>query len=132
MAGEAIAAGIARSKLRVVLLASGALSHKFNDINWVQRHPSIFHESNVSRPEHVLHDKEAIAHFAAGRHDLVIEQWNEKFRPTAWEAQGGHYLQMVGALGGPACRAMGTALSAYENARGTGNIHIWFDVAGKT
>ncbi len=44
-----------------------------------------------------------------------------------WEAFGAHYLQMLGALGGRDCRAAGTPLSAYENARGTGNIHIWFD-----
>ena len=34
---------------------------------------------------------------------------------------------MVGALGGAACRAQGETLSEYENARGTGNIHMWFD-----
>ncbi|TNF55309.1 MAG: hypothetical protein EP308_06190, partial [Burkholderiales bacterium] len=44
-----------------------------------------------------------------------------------WEAFGAHYLQMVGALGAAECRAKGEPLSAYENARGTGNIHIWFD-----
>ena len=32
-----------------------------------------------------------------------------------------------GAMGGAACHAKGEALSAYENARGTGNIHMWFD-----
>jgi len=36
---------------------------------------------------------------------------------------------MLGALGGAACRAKGEALSAYENARGTGNIHMWFDTS---
>ncbi len=30
---------------------------------------------------------------------------------------------------GEACRAPGQPLSNYENGRGTGNIHIWFDVA---
>ncbi|RZI88505.1 MAG: extradiol ring-cleavage dioxygenase, partial [Variovorax sp.] len=37
-----------------------------------------------------------------------------------------HYLQMLGAMGGAACRTEGETLSAYENARGTGNIHMWF------
>ncbi|MNL81700.1 hypothetical protein D3C87_2088880 [compost metagenome] len=36
---------------------------------------------------------------------------------------------MLGAMGGAACRAKGEPLSAYENARGTGNIHVWFDVS---
>ena len=44
-----------------------------------------------------------------------------------WEAFGAHYLQMLGAMGGAECRAHGEPLSAYENARGTGNIHVWFD-----
>ena len=34
---------------------------------------------------------------------------------------------MIGALGGAECRTPGVALSEYENARGTGNIHIWFE-----
>ena len=36
---------------------------------------------------------------------------------------------MAGALGGRSWRAAGTAMSEYENARGTGNIHIWFDLS---
>ena len=127
--GRVIGEAIRRSDARVVLLASGALSHKFNEIDWVQGHPRIYHETNVSRPENIARDKEAIALFEQGRHDLVLEQWDEKFRKLPWEGFGGHYLQMVGALGGVECRAQGTPLSDYENARGTGNIHIWFDVA---
>ena len=64
---------------------------------------------------------------AQGRHDTVLERWNDDYRKKPWEAFGAHYLQMLGAMGGAACRAKGEALSAYENARGTGNIHIWFD-----
>jgi hypothetical protein len=35
---------------------------------------------------------------------------------------------MIGALGGKDCTAVGEPLSEYENAHGTGNIHIWFEV----
>jgi len=125
--GAIIGEGIRRSDFRVMLLASGALSHKFNSIDWIPKHPRIFHESNVSRPENVESDKGAIDLLKQGRHDLVIGRWEEEYRKLPWEAFGAHYLQMVGALGGAACRARGTPLSAYENARGTGNIHIWFD-----
>jgi aromatic ring-opening dioxygenase catalytic subunit (LigB family) len=125
--GAVIGEAIRRSPYRVVLLASGALSHKFNEIDWVQKHPRIYHEDNVSRPENVQRDKEAIALFEEGRHDLVLQQWDRKFRPLPWEGFGGHYLQMVGALGGEACRAKAVRCSDYENARGTGNIHLWFD-----
>ena len=125
--GEAIAEAVGHSDLRVVLLASGALSHKFNGIDWKPTHPRIFHESNVSRPENITSDKAAIALMAQGRHDTVLERWDDDYRKKPWEAFGAHYLQMLGAMGGAACRAKGEALSAYENARGTGNIHIWFD-----
>ncbi|CAM3642846.1 extradiol ring-cleavage dioxygenase [Polaromonas hydrogenivorans] len=125
--GESIGEAIRRSGLRVVLLASGALSHKFNPIDWKPNHPRIFHESNVSRPENIASDKGAIALMEQGRHDSVLERWQDEYRKMPWEAFGAHYLQMLGAMGGAACRAKGEALSAYENARGTGNIHIWFD-----
>ena len=126
--GEAIGEAIKRSDLRVVLLASGALSHKFNNIDWKPNNPRIFHESNVSRPENIESDKGAIELMRQGRHDTVLERWDDEYRSKPWEAFGAHYLQMVGAMGGAACRAKGVPLSAYENARGTGNIHMWFEV----
>jgi aromatic ring-opening dioxygenase catalytic subunit (LigB family) len=126
--GEAIGEAVARSGLRVVLLASGALSHRFNGIDWVPANPRIFHEDNVSSRENVASDKHAIACLQEGRHDRILDEWDTRYRPAHWEAAGAHYLQMVGALGGRACRAKGTVLSEYENARGTGNVHVWFDV----
>lgn len=125
--GEAVGEAIRRSDLRVLLIASGALSHKFNAIDWKPNHPRIFHESNVSRPENIASDKGAVALLEQGRHDVILERWNDEYRRLPWEAFGAHYLQMLGAMGGAACRATGTVLSDYENARGTGNIHIWFE-----
>ncbi|HZF81401.1 MAG TPA: extradiol ring-cleavage dioxygenase [Rubrivivax sp.] len=125
--GAHIGEAIRRSNRRAVLLASGALSHKFNNIDWKPKHPRIFHESNVSRPENAASDKGAIALMQQGRHDQILEHWDAEYRSKPWEAFGAHYLQMVGALGGTDCRAMGEPLSEYENARGTGNIDVWFD-----
>ena len=125
--GEAIGEAVRRSDLRVVMLASGALSHKFNGIDWKPVHPRLFHESNVSTPENVESDKGAIALMRQGRHDLILERWDAEYRRKPWEAFGAHYLQMLGAMGGADCRVAGEPLSAYENARGTGNIHVWFD-----
>ncbi|MES2959236.1 MAG: extradiol ring-cleavage dioxygenase [Pseudomonadota bacterium] len=124
--GEAIGEAVRRSDLRVLMLGSGALSHRFNPIDWKPNHPRIFHESNVSRPENITSDKGAIELFRQGRHDTVLERWNDEYRKLPWEAFGAHYLQMLGALGGADCRTRGEPLSDYENARGTGNIHIWF------
>lgn len=125
--GEAIGEAVRRSNLRVALLASGALSHKFNPIDWKPNHPRIFHESNVSRPENIASDKGAIELMQQGRHDTVLDRWQDEYRKLPWEAFGAHYLQMLGAMGGVACRTRGETLSAYENARGTGNVHMWFD-----
>jgi len=125
--GQVIGETVARGNKRVVLLASGALSHKFNDIDWKPNHPRIFHESNVSRPENIASDKAAIELMKQGRHDVIIERWDTDYRRIPWEAFGAHYLQMVGAMGGKECHAKGEVLSAYENARGTGNVHVWFD-----
>lgn len=126
--GRVLAEAIRRSDARVVLLASGALSHKFNGINWVQKNPRMYDPENVSSPENVESDREAIALMEQGRHDVIVDRFPTLYRKIPWEGFGGHYLQMIGALGGRDCRAKGEALSEYENARGTGNIHMWFEV----
>ena len=126
--GGVIGEAIRRSPYRVVLLGSGALSHKFNSINWVQKNPRIYHHENVSSPANIASDLEAIELLSQGRHDVIVERFPSLYAKVPWEGLGGHYLQMVGAMGGADCRARGTALSDYENARGTGNIHMWFDV----
>ncbi len=127
--GAVLGETIHQSDARVAILASGALSHRFNDIDWVPNSPRIFDDVHVSRPENIASDKEAIALLCAGRPDLVLDHRGEKFRPAHREASGGHYLQMLGAMGGRDCKAKGTTVLAYENARGKGNIHLWFDVA---
>ncbi|HYY06971.1 MAG TPA: catechol 1,2-dioxygenase, partial [Actinomycetota bacterium] len=43
------------------------------------------------------------------------------------EAGFGHYLMMVGALGAERCTAPGRRFSEYENAIGTGQVHVWFE-----
>lgn len=126
--GSVVGEAIRRSGMRAVLLASGALSHKFNGINWQQKNPRIYDPENVSSQANIDSDHEAMALFAQGRHDIILERFPSEYAKIPWEGLGGHYLQMIGALGGAACTAKGEALSEYENARGTGNVHIWFDV----
>ncbi len=125
--GRVIGEAIRRSPYRVVLLASGALSHKFTDIDWEQKHPRIFHPDNISQPEFAASDREAITLFEQGRHDIILDRFPTEYAKIPWEGLGGHYLQMIGAMGGVNSRAQGETLSEYENARGTGNVHMWFD-----
>lgn len=125
--GAVIREAIARSPYRVLLLASGALSHKFNQIDWKPTNPRIFHESNVSSSANVVSDKGAIELMKQGNHAEILRRWPTEYQKVFWEAFGSHYLQMIGALGGADCTFKGEQLSDYENARGTGNVHVWFD-----
>lgn len=125
--GSVIREAIDATEGRVVLLASGAMSHRMIDLDFVPRNPCNWHPDNISDPKHVVLDHEIMDLWSQGRHATVIDRYPE-LRAAAYEGFGGHYLQMVGALGGRDCTARGERLSDYENALGTGNVHIWFDV----
>ncbi|WP_028997927.1 hypothetical protein [Azohydromonas australica] len=124
--GEVIGEAIRNTDSRVVLLASGALSHRMVDLDFLARNPRWWDPENISDPKHVQLDHEVMASWAKGDHASVIDRYPE-LRAAAYEGLGGHYLQMVGALGGRQCTARGEQLSEYENAMGTGNVHIWFE-----
>ncbi len=125
--GEVIGEAIANTDCKVVLLASGALSHRMVDLDYQPRNPRWWHPDNITDPKSVALDHEVMEAWAQGRHAEVIERYPE-LRAAAYEGLGGHYLQMVGAMGGSHCTARGQRLSEYENAMGTGNVHIWFDM----
>jgi len=127
--GEAIGEAIRRTKVRAALLASGALSHVFTPFGAAPRNPSFFHPDNITNPEHRELDHHVIRLLEAGDHEAVVGLYPE-LRKAKIEGFGGHYLQMLGALGGPSVRATGRAMSEYESALGTGNIHVWFDLEG--
>ena len=125
--GEVVGEAIRRSDARVVLLASGAMSHKFYDLDHVPPDPRVWHPDNVSEPENRALDMEILELWKQGRHDTVLDRFPE-LEAAKYEGRGAHYAQMMGALGGRDCRARGTQLSEYENAAGTGNVHVWFDL----
>ncbi len=125
--GEVVGEAIRRSDARVVLLASGAMSHKFYDLDHVPPNPRVWHPDNVSEPRNRALDMEVLELWKEGRHDTVIDRFPE-LEAARYEGHGAHYAQMMGALGGRNCRARGTQLSEYENAAGTGNVHVWFDL----
>jgi 3,4-dihydroxyphenylacetate 2,3-dioxygenase len=125
--GEVIGEAIANCDAKVVLLASGALSHRMVDLDYQPRNPRWWHPDNISDPNFVQLDHEVMEAWSQGDHAAVINRYPE-LRAAAYEGFGGHYLQMVGAMGGSRCTARGLRLSDYENAMGTGNVHIWFEV----
>jgi len=123
--GRALADGIAATDRKVLLIASGALSHTFWPLRQLRDH-------EASDPRHIFSaaarasDEQRIAWFSAGRHDLVLSTMPE-FLKVKPEARFGHYLMMIGALGAERCTAPGRLFSEYENAVGTGQVHVWFD-----
>ncbi len=123
--GELLAAAVAGLDRRVVLLASGGLSHRFWPLRELRRHESA-DLANIVSPEARAADERLIAQFAAGDHAAVLDGM-EGFRRHAPEGFFGHYLMMAGALGGSACQAPGRLYSDYEAAAGTGQAHVWFD-----
>ena len=123
--GELLAAAIEGLERRVVLLASGGLSHRFWPLRELRRHESA-DLANIAGPGARTADERLIEQLRAGDHAAVLSGV-DGFRAHAPEGFFGHYLMMVGALGGAACRAPGELFSAYEAAAGTGQVHVWFD-----
>jgi 3,4-dihydroxyphenylacetate 2,3-dioxygenase len=125
LVGEAIGRAIERLDRRVVLLASGAMSHTFWKLKELRAHEAS-DPSHIRTPEAREADLERLEWMRAGEHARIIDTMPEylRFKP---EGLFGHYLMMVAAIGGRRCIAPGIPYSDYENAIGTGQVHIWFD-----
>src|SRR6185295_17113201 len=124
-AGRAIGEAIAETDRKVLLLASGAMSHKFWPLSKLRQHESAGVE-HIFSPEHAKADLERLDWMKAGDHARVLATMPEflKFKP---EANFGHYVMMAGAMGEGALCAPGKLYSEYENSIGTGQVHVWFD-----
>jgi 3,4-dihydroxyphenylacetate 2,3-dioxygenase len=123
--GEGVGKAVARSGRRVVLIASGSMSHRFWPLSQLHLHESS-DPIHISRPEARAADMERLELFYEGNHAAVIDTMPE-FLKHVPEARFGHYLMMAGALGGRAWKASGRRFSDYENATGTSQVHVWFD-----
>jgi 3,4-dihydroxyphenylacetate 2,3-dioxygenase len=127
--GRALADGIKDVDRKVLLIASGALSHTFWPLRQLRDH-------EASDPRHIhssearAADLERIEWFGRGDHAKVLATMPE-FLKVKPEAKFGHYLMMIGALGEQQCTAPGRQYGEYENAIGTGQVHLWFDRPAK-
>lgn len=123
-AGRALGEAIAASDRKVIILASGALSHTFYKLRELRRHEAS-DPSHIFTPAARAADEERLEWFKAGDHARVLETMPEfhKFRP---EAMFGHWLVTAGAIGEDRCTAPGVMYSEYENSIGTGQVHVWF------
>ncbi len=123
--GRGIGEAVAESGLRLVLIASGGMSHRFWPLDELEAHETSDPE-NIITPEARAADEQRIEWWRQGDHARVIDTMDD-YRQHKPEGMFGHYLMMVGALGGCECKAAGRLFSDYENATGTGQVHIWFD-----
>lgn len=123
--GETIADAASGLDRRVVLLASGGMSHRFWPLGALRDHESC-DPSNIITAEARRADERVLTLLEAGDHAGVIEGM-EEYRRVSPEGGFGHYLAMVGGIGGRRCGARGTRCSAYESAVGTGQVHLFFE-----
>ena len=123
--GRALGEAIALTDRKVLLLASGALSHTFWPLRQLRKHEAS-DLSHIFTQEARAADEERIAWFKAGDHARVLDTMPEfkKYKP---EAGFQHYLMMIGALGEGDCTATARQYGEYENSVGTGQVHLWFD-----
>jgi 3,4-dihydroxyphenylacetate 2,3-dioxygenase len=124
-AGRALGEAIARTDRKVILLASGAMSHTFWPLRELRLHEAS-DPAHIRTPQARAADLTRIGWFEAGDHARVLDTMPE-FLTVRPEAKFAHYLMMIGAMGEQAVTAPGRRFSEYENAIGTGQIHLWFD-----
>ena len=124
-AGRALGQAIRDTDRKVLLLASGALSHTFWPLRELRSHEAS-DPSNIFTPEAYAADLERIAWFESGDHAQVLATMPDymQYRP---ESKFAHYLMMIAAMGESDVVAPGRLFSEYENSIGTGQVHIWFD-----
>ena len=124
--GEAIRKAIERSNRKVVLVASGGLSHKFHSFDKLleKASPDL---KNVPKKNREM-DEAIIDLLKHGRHKSIISMAEQYRKKAAPEGQFAHYLRMVGALGRADCKLPAVQFGKYEAAVGTGQVNLWFDV----
>jgi 3,4-dihydroxyphenylacetate 2,3-dioxygenase len=123
--GRAIGAAVRETDRRVIIIATGSMSHTFYPLREMRAH-------EASDPSHIFSqrardmDEERLGWFFEGRHDRVLDTMDE-FLTVRPEGKFAHYLMMAAALGESDFAAPGVQYGDYENSVGTSQVHVWFD-----
>jgi aromatic ring-opening dioxygenase catalytic subunit (LigB family) len=123
--GELLGKAVAGVDRRVVVLASGGLSHRFFPFKQLRGRESGA-LSNIITTEARQADEHVLKLLEAGDHRGVLEFLPE-YRRHGPEGKFGHYLIAVGSVGGVDCTAKGERFGEYEASVGTGQAHVWFE-----
>jgi len=127
--GRLIGDAIAQSDRRVVLLASGGMTHRFFNFKALRNREAQRAPENIYDRAYYDADMKLLGMLERGDHAGVIDGMPE-YRKAHPEGKFGHYLMMASALGGRACTAQGERFSEYEASVGTGQVHVWFERPG--
>jgi len=124
-AGRALGQAIEETDRKVMLIASGAMSHTFWKLRELRDHEAA-DLSSIHTPEARAADEERIGWLKEGNHARVLETMDDflRYRP---ESMFAHYLMMLGAIGEGNCTAPARQYGDYENSIGTGQVHLWCD-----
>ncbi len=122
--GRALGDAIAATDRKVILVASGAMSHTFWPLREIRDHEAAGVEHIFTAGAYQA-DRDRLGWFSKGDHAQVLATMDDylRFKP---EARFAHYLMMIGALGEERCIATAQPYSEYENSVGTGQVHLWF------
>lgn len=123
--GQLLADAVATLDRRVVVLASGGLSHRFWPLSQFRDHEGADPDLHIRTPEACAADRHVIDLLKNGNHAAVLDFMPE-FAQHAPEGYFGHYLTMLGAIGGKDCTAKAVQFGNYEAVAGTGQTHLWF------
>lgn len=126
--GKAIGQAVSQIDRRVIVLASGGMSHGFWPLSQIAEHEAS-DPVHIFTPEARAADEQRLRWMETGEHRRIVEMMDD-YMPHNPEGDFGHYLMMLGAVGGPDCTAPGELFSDYENATGTGQVHVWFERPG--
>ena len=123
--GRAIGAAIRETDRKVIIVATGSMSHTFYPLRELRNHEAS-DPSHIFSREAFAADQERLAWFREGRHDEVLRTMPAflKVRP---EGRFAHYIMMAAALGEAEFAAPGVQYGDYENSIGTSQVHVWFD-----
>jgi 3,4-dihydroxyphenylacetate 2,3-dioxygenase len=123
--GRAIGEAVSRIDRRVIVLASGGMSDSFWPLSQIAEHEAS-DPIHIFTPEARAADEQRLRWMETGDHRRIVEMMDD-YMPHNPEGDFGHYLMMLGAVGGVNCTAPGELFSDYENATGTGQVHVWFE-----
>jgi 3,4-dihydroxyphenylacetate 2,3-dioxygenase len=124
--GRLLAEAVEQVDRRVIVLASGGMTHRFFPFRELRNRESSAAPDNIFNIESYEADQRVVKMLEEGDHAGVID-WMPEYKRFAPEGKFGHYLIMAGAIGGARCQAPGEPFSEYEASVGTGQVHLWFE-----